>query len=120
MAGIGRGKCAHLDWQTLRKENCQIDVVTDVAEKHSATLDAILVPTVTRDSRNAYRAGNLAHIDAIEMGQRPLAQCAEAAVVADPKRRAIGGTLAQRSNHGSKLLFAQGKRLLDIDVFARL
>src|SRR6266849_635874 len=54
------------------------------------------------------------------LGERTLAQGAEAAVMADPERRAVRAALAERGGDGRELLLGHGERLLDVGVLAGL
>src|SRR6267143_1365656 len=94
VAGVGRGEGSDPDRQALCEVNREIDEVADIAEKNSAALDLVLVPAVRRHARRTHGAGHLPHLDALEVGERALAHGAEAAVMADPERRAVRAALA--------------------------
>src|SRR2546427_9456621 len=110
VSGVGRGESSDPDRQALCEVDREIDEVADIAEKNSAAVDLVLVPAVGRHARRAHGTGHLPHLDALEVGERTLAQGAEAAVMADPERRAGPAALAQRGGAGGEPLPGHGGR----------
>src|SRR5262249_60665823 len=92
--------------------------MADIAEEQAAALRLVLVPAVGRYARRAHRAGDLAHIDAVEVLQRPPAERAETPVMAHPERGVLRAALAERRCHACELLLGHGERLLHVRVLA--